>query len=334
MTPALLFRCQKFLAVSALGVLLTAPEVRSQRLYGELFGPPARRPTVSTEAKVVYFESSETDDARKKLDFTSGEVDVAYRAPSKRGGEWQAGARGAYFNIETEARLPLSGAAIPGDLYDIEFRGGYRHPLDNGHMLGLSLRLGSPSDKPFNSYDETVIGATGLYRIPAGQRNSWNVFLDFATQRSFLSNIPLPGVAYAWVPNRETFALIGLPVAMYRTRFAERWGFELFYFPPIRGRAKLSYDITPGLTPYLSFKSYRDAFLRAGREDSDEWLRHEVLLGEVGVRWKLGKQISLDGAAGYAFDRYLYESDSFSDDDDRIDLEDGFALRLQVTSRI
>jgi len=299
-----------------------------------MFGPPARQPTVTPQVKIVQFDSSKTEKGKETLDFTAGEFRVSFRSPGKGDGEWQAGAKVAYYNIDTEARLPISDAAIPGALYDIEFQGGYRRNLERGRMLGLFLNVGSPSDEPFDSYDETIIGATALYRLPAGERSSWNFFLNYANQRSFLANIPLPGVGYAYVPNRDTFALIGLPVAMFRTKIHQRWGVEFFYFPPIRGQAKLSFDITPEVSPYLGFKSYRDAFLRADREDSDEWLRHEVLLGELGLTWKLNKRLKLDGSVGYAFDRYLYESDSFNDDDDRIDLEEGFAFRLQVTSKI
>ena len=316
----------------ATGLGATASGVNAQRLYGEMFGPPARQQTVTSDFTVHGFDSSEVDEAKEKFNFTATEFLLSYRVPTKSRGEWQAGTKVAYYGVDTEARLPVSGAAIPEDLWDVELYGGYRRQLEHRRMVGLFLRASSPSDTPFHTVDETVIDVTGLYQIPSGERNSWNFFLSYANQRSFLANIPLPGVGFAYVPNRQTFALIGLPVTMFRTRYGLNWGLEFFYFPPIRGKAMLSYDIAPNLTPYLGIKSYRDAFLRSDREDTDAWLRHAVVLGELGLTWKLNRRIKMDASAGYAVDRYVYESDSFTDDDDRIDLESGSAFRIQLTA--
>ena len=196
------------------------------------------------------------------------------------------------------------------------------------------MRVASPSDEPFDTYDETVIDATVFYRMPAEGMNGWAFFLNYGNRRAFLNNIPLPGVAYAYVPNRSTFALVGVPVLIFRSRFGDGWGAEFFYFPPIRGRFHISYDVTPRLAAHTGVRSYRDAFLRSDREDADEWLRHEIILGDVGLRWQVDDRLSLDSRVGYSFDRHIYESDSFSDDDDRIDLDNGFSFRLQMTASL
>ena len=302
--------------------------VRAQEMMGTMFGPPTRRPSGGAEVVARTFDTANVDVQKAKLDFVATELSANYAMPTRSGGDWSVGLGSAHYRIDTAAVLPQSGVAIPKDIWDIKLGAGYRHHFQNRRSAGLLLGVHSPSDRPFNSIDETVIDATAFYRVPAKDRNSWVFFLNYGNRRSFLNHVPLPGMAYAYAPSRETFALIGLPVAMARTRFRDDWSLDIFYFPPVRGRVTLAYALSPRLSPYVTVRSYRDAFLLADRSDPDEWLRHEIIEGDLGLKWQATERLSLDAHIGYAFDRKVYQSDSFGDDDDGLDLDSGVAFRL------
>jgi hypothetical protein len=306
----------------------------AQEMMSGLFGPEVRRPSGQVEVEATVFERADIDGQDTTLDLSGTGLTAGYTVPVPGGGAWNAALGLARYRVDTDAVLPGSGGAIPEEVWDIKLGAGYRRHFAERRSAGLQVSVGSPSDKPFNSMGETEVNATGFYRVPAGEKSSWVAFLNYGNRRSFLNHVPLPGLAYAYEPSRDTFALVGLPVAMFRTRFKQDWTFDAAFFPPLNGRATLAYDLHPRLSPYVGLRSYRDTFLRADRSDDDDWLRHEVVEGNLGVKWKAGKLVRLDAKVGYTFDRKVYESDSFSDDDDALDLENGLTFKLAASVKL
>ena len=60
---------------------------------------------------------------------------------------------------------------------------------------GAGASVGSASDVPFHSIHETIFSAAARYEIPSKERNSWVFLLNYSNNRTFLNNVPLPGVA-------------------------------------------------------------------------------------------------------------------------------------------
>ena len=250
----------------------------SQESMQAFFGPPAFKPDLSGELHWRGFETTEVEQEDQKLALQAYGFRGGYRQAVSAQYEWLISGKAMRYDVETQALIPGSGGApIPAELWDLELSAGLKRRWEGGHAAGLVASVGSPSDRPFHSLSETQLGATAFYLRPAGGRNAWVFFLNYSNQRSFLNHVPLPGVAYLWVPSRDTFAMIGLPVALLRTSLTPDLSLELFYFPPVRGRVRLAYALTPRVMPYLRFRSDRDAFLRWDRSESDAWLRHAVV---------------------------------------------------------
>ena len=87
--------------------------------------------------------------------------------------EWTALASVRWENFRTGAILPDTGQHFPDDLWNIHLGTNYRHLFDNGWIGGVSLSLGSASDKPFSTVHELVAGTTAFLRVPQGERNAW-----------------------------------------------------------------------------------------------------------------------------------------------------------------
>src|SRR5262249_48597592 len=62
---------------------------------------------------------------------------------------------------------------FPDELWDLSAGLSYRHKFDNGWTGGVSLTVGTASDRPFNSIDEMYFRFFSLVRVPQGEHNVW-----------------------------------------------------------------------------------------------------------------------------------------------------------------
>jgi len=96
----------------------------------------------------------------------------------------------------------------------------------------VALTVGSASDRPFNSIDEMYFRLVTLVRVPQGENNSWIFTLIYASdEQIFGQTLPIPGIAYAWVPSEKFTAVIGFPFSMIRYKPFETLTLDAEYFP-------------------------------------------------------------------------------------------------------
>ncbi len=313
---------------------LRAGPAGAQGGAGRLAGPPLRAPQTLVETRAERTAPSGAADGAARLDITSLGGSLRHAAPAANGGEWSAGVRAERVAIATGARLPGSGAAVPGALWDVRAEAGYRRFHAPGRAAGIALRAASPSDRPFGSWAETGLGATAHVRVPGGKHRSWIFLLDYASRRSFLAGVPLPGIAWVYAPSRDRLVVLGVPFSLVRLRLAGTATLEASYLPPRQGAVRLGLDLPRALEPFVAFRAQRDAFLRAGREAEDDRLQYRALLGEAGLRWTPRPAWSVEAAARYAFERSLGESDRLDGGRERVDIEDGFGFGARVACRL
>ncbi len=309
----------------------------AQQAVRALLGPPAYKPYLAGTCEWRGFETHRVADSELEEDVAWQELSLRgdYRQTLNRSFERLLSIGLTRYEIQTDLWVPGTTDPMPDRFWDLELSTGVKQTFKDGHAWGIVGSLGSPSDKPFRTMDEVVLGATAFYLIPAsGERNRWVLFLNYSNQRSFLNHVPLPGAAYLWSPSRNTFAMVGLPAAYFRTAWASNWSMDLFFFPPLQGDARVAYRWRPNLESYVRIRSDRDAFLRAGRTEADAWLRHAVIQAETGLSWSLGDHVEVDISMGYAFDRKIYESDSFSDRDHELELDPGAFAALTLTGKL
>jgi hypothetical protein len=237
-------------------------------------------------------------------------------------------------DIDTRARLPRNDVRVPAHLWDVSLGLSYRQKLDNGHIAGASLSLGSASDQPFASWDEMTVSANLLYRIPAGENDAWLFMLNWSTDRDFLPYVPLPGVGYLWKPNDQLQVLAGVPFSMVQWDPLETLHFTARYAMLRNVHGKVSYDLTRQLSLYGSFDWEPRVFYRHDRHDDDDRLHFYEKRATVGLRWSINKHVYVDFSGGYAFNRFLFEDDDWDDrHDNRVDLGDGPFAGIQIGIR-
>lgn len=249
--------------------------------------------------------------------------------------EWTLFAGVEALDIDSRARIPRTGAFLPGELWDVQVGTAYRRKLENDWIVGGSFALGSASDRPFASWQEWVVSFNGFLRIPHGERNAWVFLLNYSNNREFLRNIPIPGVAYYLSPDDSLRSLIGVPYSSVTWQPIERLELEASYFIPRTIHAKVGYRLLDPLQAYISYDWDNQEFFRADRRDSDDRLFYYEQRVMAGVKWDITPQVWLDCGAGYAFDRYFFEGEDWDDRGKRrIEFDDGPMISLRLGMRL
>jgi hypothetical protein len=246
--------------------------------------------------------------------------------------EWSVTARGRYQDFSTRAVFAGSGQRFPDELWDVRIGPAYRHKFSNGWIGGGSLMVGSASDKPFDSEDELLVQAIGFLRVPHRERNAWFFTLIYNNDQEFLSGIPVPGIAYQWVPSETFNAVIGVPFSAVEWKPIEPLTLEAQYFPVRHVRARATWRIFRPLRAYVGFDWDNERYMLADRTDEDKRLYYYEKRFTGGARFDL-KHVGVEVYGGYVFDRFYFLGESYSDRrKDRFDVRPGpfVGIRLGV----
>ena len=239
--------------------------------------------------------------------------------------EWAAVSRIGLRDIHTRATLPDTGAAMPSELWDLNFGVTHRRRLPGDWIIGGNLSISSPSDRPFNGWDEMAVMLNGHLSIPAAGRDSWVFFLNYSTNREFLPHVPIPGAAYFYAPSRDFSVLAGIPLLFVNCSPLTGLELRAFYFPIHTVYAGCDYRLGELVGIFASFRWENDQYYRAGREDKADrlfWYEKRV---EAGIKLLFSAELEVVMSGGYSFDRFFFEGESYDDDrtDNRVDVGDG-----------
>lgn len=248
--------------------------------------------------------------------------------------EWALFGRLEELDIDTRALLPTTGEAFPDALWDLGLGTAARRRLDNGWILGGALQVGSPSDRPFASLDEVTLSADAFLRVPWSTAWAGIALLNYSTGREFAPELPLPGFALAYEPDRQLSVLAGIPFSSIR--WAPTGGLELTaaYLLLRTVRAQVSLRLLEPLRVFAGFDWESQRFFRHDRQrDEDRLTAYEKRIGG-GLRWDPTPRLFAEASGGYAFDRFWFEGEKYRDRDvNRLELGDGPYLQLRLGVR-
>ncbi len=233
--------------------------------------------------------------------------------------------------IDTDAVLPETGQAIPAELWDVHLGFRYIRQLADGWTTGGGLSIGSASDDPFASIHEMNVSMNAMLRIPQGEHNAWMFSLMYSPTGQL--NFPLPGVAYSWNPSPQFHANIGLPL-MVMWRPDDQWQFQASYMLITNIHLKALYHFTKHFSAFAAYDWSNEAYTLLDRpEDNDRFFMYDQRLS-LGLQTSFARYWSASLAAGFAFDRYMFEGTSFSTSSaDRVNLGAGPFVSLNVGAR-
>jgi hypothetical protein len=234
--------------------------------------------------------------------------------------------------FSTHAVLPDSHRAFPDELWDAQLGLNYFRRSDDGRLYGAHVAFGSPSDKPFHSFDELDLTFMGLMQTPAkNARDAWRFLLIYAPASDVA--YPIPGLAYLWNPSNAFHLSIGLPPALL-WHPTERWTLDLSYLPVATAHVRATYRLLDTLSVYGGFESLQEGYFLVDRDSRrDRFLGFEERL-VTGVRWDLWPHITWETSGGYAFDRsYGVGKSWFESLDDEVKIDPALLVSASLSLR-
>ena len=222
---------------------------------------------------------------------------------------WSASVRMGELEMSASPVVPGTGLTIPSKLWAAQGGGAFARRISERRRWGASLGVGSASDEPFNSIRETEVKATVYREFPSHERNSWLLFLAYSNNRSFLNNIPFPGIAYVVrEPVPGLHATVGLPFILLSYQPGKNWRLALSAFGPTNISTEGALRLGSLAWAYARFERNPSQWLRASRENLSDRLIFDRQEARLGVRSPLGGGVSVDVSAGLDFRRRFYES--------------------------
>jgi len=309
-----------------LTILISAPlSGFGQDGFFRIFEPMTGNKKISLAGSGSFNQREQVKDQETGLEDSRWETSIFIPVDQTRDREWAAVSRIGLRDINTRAKLPDTGEAVPSELWDLNFGVTHRQRLSGDWIIGGNLSISSPSDCPFYGWNEMAVMFNGHLSIPAAGRDSWVFFLNYSTNREFLPHVPIPGVAYFYAPSRDFNALVGIPLVFLNYSPLDGLDFRAFYFPIHSIYAGCDYHLNQTFGIFASFRWENEQYYRAAREDKDDrlfWYEKRV---EVGIKLRATYDLEVTVSGGYSFDRFFFEGESYDDDrtDNRVDVGDG-----------
>jgi hypothetical protein len=322
------------LAVATLVVVAGAPtRASAQSEMAQWLSPEFGKAMGRADYRFTLFPDERVENQPTEFGYEQHNVTLAVPLFQDSRNEWSATARARYQSFSTRAVFAGSGQTFPEELWDVRVGTAYRHKFDNDWIGGGSLTLGSASDKPFHSEDELLVQAIGFVRVPHRERNAWFFTLIYTNDQEFLSGIPIPGIAYQWVPSETFNAVIGVPFSAIEWKPIEPLTFEASYFPVRHVRARATWRIFRPLRAYIGFDWDNERYRLADRVDEDKRLFYYEKRITGGARFDL-KHVGVEVYGGYVFDRFYFLGEGYSDRrKDRFDVTPGPFVGIRVGVR-
>ena len=226
-------------------------------------------------------------------------------------------------DFNTGADFPDSEEDFPEIYEDYTLAFAYRQWLTSERQIGVMAQIGSPSDDPYDSFDDIAIDVNAMYRQNASGRDAWSFLVNFSTNRGWLNYIPLPGVAYS-LSREKVQALIGIPINMVRWQPTKQSSLLATYIPARNINVRAGYEIAQPIEVYTGFSWENRSYFRANRQDDDNRVEFYSKKVTGGIAWEVNESFTVDFRAGYAFDRFVFEGEDYEDRNrDRIEFSDG-----------
>jgi hypothetical protein len=246
--------------------------------------------------------------------------------------EWSVSANVRAEEFNTGAILVNTQQSFPDQLVDVRFGTAYRHQFDNDWIAGVGGTFGSASNEPFHSINELTAGFNAFLRILQGDYNAWLFAINYSTNSQI--NVPIPGVAYLWVPSSYFQAVVGFPFASVNYRSTDDLTLSASYALLTTFHARATYRVTKPVRVYAALDFDNESYFLVPREDDRDRFFYYDKRVSAGVQYVLAPQATLDFSAGYEFQRLYFQGQSLSDRDfDRVEVEGGAYLALKLLLR-
>ncbi len=310
------------IAITALVLALFTLPAQGQTGPSLLFKPWAGEGRAEVSAQATIFDSGETDSGgNDEIDLQIYESMGRFRLNEAEASPFAVGYQLFYLNIDT------SDAALPERLVDQQIAIGAELFTCDGWAVSVVAGLGYASSLPFGDGDALYARGDLIATKQLDERSTLQLGLNYDGNRTFLPDVPLPGIAYSRKVS-DTFSFtIGLPFSNIHWIPADRWFVRASVSPSLTLDAEVGVEIVESVTLFAGFHNAYRAFHVDG-DDKNRRLFFEQKTVEVGVRWSPCETCEIFLVGGFAFDQEFTRGWDARDTDDIRELSDEAFIRF------
>ena len=285
------------LLITVLGGLLFGSAARAQSNAALLVKPWDADQTLEDHTDAYLFSGGHTNDHESGHDFRLFSVESQGRVRLLPGNV--ASPRFGYDFTLLDSHTSMRG--FPSQLIDASFAGGTFLSQYNGWVTGITLGVGYAGDTPFARGTAWYPRADFVLAKKFSETDAIGIGLDYDGNRTYLPDVPLPGVGYSHQFDPKLQLVFGAPLSSLDWKPIQHLEIKLDYLLFSDLDADVGYEFIPHWTVYGGYQTRRNAFHVAELPDHRRllFLQRRV---EVGVRFQPGKHLAFTLAGGYGFD--------------------------------
>jgi hypothetical protein len=206
----------------------------------------------------------------------------------------------------------------------------YKHYLEENRVLGFMGTFGSASNKLFRDGRDSTIMANVIYRYD----EKWMWLGNYSNNRTFLNNVPLPGLLYIKENTRERTMMFGFPFIYINQPLSfSELSYKYIGILPYNHRLRLLYNGMTMFKPFFSYEQGPQVFFDTNRTINNLrtfWFERRV---GVGLEKSFGPFLKIDFFSGQSFDRQYFDSRSYMRTHRNVrTLQDSFFVSLNLKS--
>jgi hypothetical protein len=225
---------------------------------------------------------------------------------------------------------------LPDQLTDMSVAAGFKLPEVQGFVGGLTLGIGYAGDTPFADGNGFYGKGTIVFGKKLNKTDDLALLLDYDGNRTFMPDVPLPGIVYRRQLDRHFLLALGAPVTSLEWSPRDDVKLEMIYTMLDRLDARFNYEFVRRWNVFALFEQRRDGYhldeLDAGDHNQDRLL-FEQRRAELGLKWEASEDVSLTLAGGYAFGQEFNVGFDTRDMDELAEPSDEPYLRVGLEAR-
>jgi hypothetical protein len=288
--------CKRFLAAASL--LFFASAVFGQSGPTLLIKPWPKEQFIESSADALFFLDSTIKENGNRYNLDAYESIGRIRLLPGNIASPRVGYEVTYLDINSNDRR------LPRHLSDQSIAAGFAFAKFEGWIAGATLGVGYAGDTPFGDGEAWYGKADVIFGKELNKNSTLTIGVDYDGNRTFMQDIPLPGIEYAFkLPERDLQLVVGAPVNALIWDGMDKVKVEVTYTMLDRFDARVSYQFAPHISVFGRLESREMAFILDELEDRNNRLIFHQRRGELGVFWTPYKFLNILIAGGYSFDQ-------------------------------
>jgi hypothetical protein len=282
-------------AALALGLTLAGTSARAQTGPTLLLKPFPKEQAIDGRADALFLEPGHLKESDEDYRLSTYESQGRWRVMPGNLISPRIGWDFTYLDLHTRQGV------LPDQLVDQSIAVAMPIAKFSDWIVGASAGFGYAGEAPFGDGDAWYGKATlSVFRL-FNDTDALVFALDYDGNRSFLPDVPLPGIAYTKRVSRDYFFVIGLPVTSVEWRPDDRLRVEVVFTVLDTFDASVGYQVAKGVTVFGNLETRREAYFLDGLPANHDRLLFQQRRAEVGLRWEPRKDFMFNLAGGYAF---------------------------------